>query len=88
VVVFNQTSVPGLAAAFAARLQEAGWTVTGVDNWTGTVPETTIYYRPGDEADARQLMRDIPQVNRILPAVSGMPEQGLTLILAGSTTST
>jgi hypothetical protein len=84
VVVFNQTGVSGLAAAYAARLQQLGWRITGVDNWTGTVPETTVYYRPGDEAAARQLMRDLPQVNRMRAAVTGMPEQGLTLILAGN----
>jgi hypothetical protein len=84
VVVFNQTSISGLAAAYAAKLQQAGWRVTGVDNWTGFVPETTVYYRPGDEAAARQLMRDLPTVNRIRAAVSGMPSQGLTLIIAGN----
>ena len=84
VVVYNQTAVSGLAAAYAARLQQAGWSVVGVDNWTGTVPETTVYYRPGDEAAARQLMRDVPQVGRIRPAVTGMAPEGLTLILAGN----
>ena len=86
VVVFNQTGVSGLAANFAARLGQAGWTVAGVDNWVGTVPETTVYYRPGDEAAARTLMKDFPEVGRIRPAISGMPDRGLTLILAGNAT--
>jgi hypothetical protein len=83
-VVFNQTGVSGLAANFAARLQQAGWAVGGVDNWVGTVPSTTVYYRSGDEAAARTLMRDFPEVGRIRPAVTGMPDRGLTVILAGS----
>ena len=68
-VVFNQTSVTGLAARFAARLEVAGWDVVGVDNWIGTVPATTVYYQPGDEAAARALMADFPDVGRIHPAV-------------------
>jgi hypothetical protein len=86
VVVFNQTGVSGLAANFAARLGQAGWTVAGVDNWVGSVPATTVYYRPGDEAAARTLMKDFPEVGRVRPAISGMPDRGLTVILAGDAT--
>jgi hypothetical protein len=80
-VVFNQTTVSGLAARFAARLQDAGWTVTGVANWQGTVPSTTVYYWPGDKRAARALMADFPDVGRIHAAVSPMPRGELSVIL-------
>jgi hypothetical protein len=81
VVVFNQTSVGGLAAGFAAELEAAGWDVVGVDNWVGTVPATTVYYWPGDESAARDLRADFPAVGRIHPAVSNMPSSTLTVVL-------
>jgi len=84
VVVFNQTGVSGLAATFAGRLTQKGWHVTAVDNWVGTVPSSTVYYRPGGAAAARTLRHDFPVIGRVRPAVSGMPTAGLTVILAGN----
>jgi len=81
VVVFNQTTTPGLAARFAARLEIAGWNVVGVDNWFGTVPATTVYYPPGDEDAAKALRADFPDVGRIRPRLSNMPTDSLTVIL-------
>ena len=84
VVVFNQTGVSGLAATFAGKLTQKGWHVTAVDNWVGTVPSSTVYYRPGGEAAARTLQHDFPVIGRLRPAVTGMPTSGLTVILAGN----
>jgi len=81
VVVFNQTTTPGLAARFAARLEVAGWNVVGVDNWFGSVPATTVYYPPGDEAAAKALRADFPDVGRIRPRLSNMPANSLTVVL-------
>lgn len=86
VVVFNQTSTPGLAARFAALLEQRGWNVVGIDNWVGTVPAPTVYYRPGAEAAARTLRRDFPAVGRIRPAVTPMPPRALTVILTAGFT--
>ncbi len=48
VVVLNQTTITGLAAQVARSLEADGWQVVGVGNWRGNVPETTVYYLPGD----------------------------------------
>lgn len=82
VYVFNQTSVTGLAASFARVLESQGWTVLGVDNWIGYVPENTVYYWPGDQAAAERLSRDFAEVARVWPASSPMPRDGLVVILA------
>jgi hypothetical protein len=83
VTVFNQTSVPGAAAALAAKLTAKGWPVRAVDNWRGFVPSTTVYYWPGDEASARLLAAQFPEVGRIRPASAPMPSSGLVVIIAG-----
>lgn len=81
VVVFNQTSRNGLAAAFAVRLEAAGWRVRAVDNWRGTVPQTTVYYPRGERRAAQALAAAFAGVDRIHPRVSGMPAKDLTVIL-------
>lgn len=81
VVVFNQTSRNGLAAAFAVRLEAAGWRVRAVDNWRGTVPQTTVYYPRGERRAAQALAAAFAGVDRIHPRVSGMPVKDLTVIL-------
>jgi hypothetical protein len=83
VVVLNQTAVSGLAAATAADLRRVGWTVTGVGNWRGDLTETTVYYPPGRESQARQLAKDL-KVDRIRPRSSPMRSDRLTVILAGA----
>ena len=82
VVVLNQTSVTGLAAATAADLRRLGWTVTGVGNWRGDIAQTTVYYPPGRYAQAQQLAHDVG-TDRIRPRVSPMRADRLTVILAG-----
>jgi hypothetical protein len=85
VYVFNQTSVTGLAASFAASLEAEGWRVLGVDNWLGYVPENTVYYWPGDKAAAERLSEDFGAIDRVWPATSPMPGDGLVVILASPT---
>ncbi len=80
VVVLNQTRQTGLAARVATQLRRAGWTVTGVGNWYGTVPTTTVYYPTGKEAAARSLARELG-VDRIRPRVKGMLTDRLTVVL-------
>jgi hypothetical protein len=81
VVVLNQTGVTGLAARVADKLRAADWTVTGIGNWQGNVPSTTVYYPSGAEQSARALASALGQ-NRIRPRVSGMALDQLTVILA------
>ena len=83
VTVFNQTSVPGAAAALAAQLSDLGWPIACVDNWVGFVPSTTVYYWPGDEGSAQRLAGESPEVNRVRPASAPMPTGSLVVIIAG-----
>ena len=50
VVVLNETRIRGLAADVAGDLRAKGWTVTGVGNWQGAIPETTVYYPAGQRS--------------------------------------
>jgi hypothetical protein len=82
VTVFNQTTVPGAAAALAGQLSGQGWPIAGVDNWRGFVPTTTVYYWPGDEGSAYRLARESSQINRVRPASAPMPTGSLVVIIA------
>lgn len=84
VVVFNNTTIAGLAGRVGETVKDAGWKVAAADNWYGTVPATTVYYPAGKKAAARQLALDLG-VARIKPAEtdSDMSSANLTLILTG-----
>jgi len=79
-VLLNQTAIRGMAARVALRLRSLGWTITGVGNWRGRVPETTVYYPAGMEAAARSLAFDLG-VTRIHGWVRGMLPDRLTVVL-------
>jgi hypothetical protein len=56
--VYNNSTIPGLAAKAAADFRAAGWPVEAVGNYSsGIIPTSTVYFRPGtdEEAAARQL---------------------------------
>ncbi len=82
VAVLNNTTTKGLARNVAAKVAAAGWQVSGTGNWRGLIPETTVYYPAGFEAQAGQLAKDL-DFGRIRPAVSPMHSDRLTLILSG-----
>lgn len=82
VAVFNNTGTAGLADTMAAEVRAAGWNVTGVGNWRGAIPETTVYYPPGFEEQANTLARDL-DFGRVKPSVAPMRSDRLTLILSG-----
>ncbi|MGQ0631175.1 MAG: LytR C-terminal domain-containing protein [Sporichthyaceae bacterium] len=84
VVILNQTGRGGLAADFQSALRKSGWKVPAVGDWVGTVPATTVYYPAGMEAAAKALMVEFSQVGRIRPAFAGIPDDRLTVILAGA----
>ena len=83
VVVLNQTTRRGLAARVAAALERAGWTVSGVGNFRGVVPSTTVYHPPGRETWARRLARDVG-TQRVRPAFSTISDTELTVVLTRS----
>jgi hypothetical protein len=82
VVVLNQTGVTGLAARVQKQLEAGGWTVTGIDDFRGNVPATTVYYPPGLKAAAKALMAQFPDIGRIRPAFAGISTTQLTVILS------
>jgi len=56
--VYNNSTITGLAAQAADDFRRFGWTVVAVSNYPGgKIPTSTVYFRPGTEAEAaaRQL---------------------------------
>ena len=82
VSVLNNSGVSGAARAFSAKVTGAGWTVDGVGNWRGSIPANTVYYPAGLQEQAQLLAKDV-DVERILPSVSPMRMDRLTIILSG-----
>ncbi|MGA8987336.1 LytR C-terminal domain-containing protein [Aeromicrobium sp.] len=82
VSVLNNTTIRGLAETFSVKVREAGWEVAGVGNWRGSIPGNTVYYPAGLGEQGRQLGDDLG-IERILPSVSPMRTDRLTIILSG-----
>jgi len=82
VEVYNNSRVSGLADTTAARVEDAGWKVVGVDNWYGKIPESTVYYPKKLEDQARRLAADL-DIERVRPSIEPMKFDRLTLILTG-----
>ena len=83
VVVFNNTSITGLAGETLARVQEIGWSGLAADNWYGTIPATTVYFPPGMRDAAQKLALDLG-IQRVIPADPAMSDTNLTVILTGA----
>lgn len=83
VEVYNNSRVSGLADATAARIEDAGWKVVGVDNWYGKIPQSTVYYPKKLEDQAKRLAKDL-DIARVRPAIEPMKFDRLTVILTGS----
>ena len=82
VVVFNNTSIAGLAGETLARVQEIGWNGLAADDWYGTIPATTVYFPPGMRDAAQKLALDLG-IQRLVPADAAMSDTNLTVILTG-----
>ena len=80
--MFNNSGITGLASRTSGRAQGAGWNVVGSDNWYGTIPASTVYYPPRLKAAAHLLALDLG-LHRVMPAVSPMRLDRLTVILTG-----
>ncbi len=85
VVVFNNTSITGLAGETLARVQEIGWNGLAADNWYGTIPATTVYFPAGMRDAAQKLALDLG-IQRLVPADPAMSDTNLTVILTGALT--
>lgn len=82
VAVLNNSGVVGAARAFSGKVTAAGWTLSGIGNWTGSIPANTIYYPSGLQAQAELLADDV-DIERVLPSVAPMRMDRLTIILSG-----
>ncbi|MCL3817711.1 LytR C-terminal domain-containing protein [Aeromicrobium wangtongii] len=82
VSVLNNSGVVGAARAFSAKVAAAGWQISGVGNWTGSIPANTVYYPAGLEDQARLLASEVG-IQRIRPSVAPMRMDRLTVILSG-----
>jgi hypothetical protein len=83
VVVFNNTSIAGLASEVLAKVQEIGWNGVAADNWYGTIPATTVYFPDGQRDAAQKLALDLG-IQRLVPADTAMSDTNLTVILTGA----
>jgi hypothetical protein len=79
--VLNQSAAKGSAGKMAARVRALHWPVGRVDNFSGNVSETTVYYPQGKSAAARELARGLPGPPRVLPRFSTLSDTRLTVII-------
>jgi hypothetical protein len=82
VSVLNNTTITGYARTFSYRVSDAGWTISGIGNWRGSIPGNTVYYPPGFYSYAVQLGQDVG-ISRLHESVEPMKDDRLTIILAG-----
>lgn len=80
-LVLNNSRIHGLAEVGKATFAKGGWTVTGTGNYSGRLPETTVFYSPGLKAAAETLARQFPTVTAIEPRPAGVPGNALTVVL-------
>jgi LytR cell envelope-related transcriptional attenuator len=73
--VYNNSTISGLAARAADEFRTDGWTVEAVANYPyGTIPTSTVYYRPGtSEQNAAEAMGKEFGM-RVLPRFDGLDE--------------
>jgi LytR cell envelope-related transcriptional attenuator len=82
--VLNNSTIRGLGERAAAQARAKGWQVASIGNFAGVIPVTTVYYtpgNPGEEAAAKRLQADLPQVSRVLPRYAGLPPTPTGVVL-------
>lgn len=80
--VYNNSTITGLASKAADEVRANGWTVADTGNYAqGTIPTTTVYYRPGtdEEASAKELARVLRA--RVEPRFTGIEQSPAGVIL-------
>jgi len=80
--VLNNSRITGLAAKAARDFAAGGWRIAATGNLSGRLPRTTVYFSPGQEADAVTLRRQFPAIQDVAPRYAGLPgEGGLTVVV-------
>jgi hypothetical protein len=79
--VLNQSAPGGSAAQIARQLRAAGWRIGRVDDFSGNVSTTTVYWLDrADRKDARRLARELGGV-RVQPGFSTLVEGRISVVL-------
>jgi hypothetical protein len=79
--VLNQSAPGGSAAEIARQLRAAGWRIGRVDDFSGNVSTTTVYWLDrADRKDARRLARELGGV-RVQPGFSTLVEGRISVVL-------
>jgi hypothetical protein len=81
VTVLNNSRRSGLAHRAAAQVANGGWSIKYIGNFTGRIPESTVYYAQGQAAIAHAFAHQFSAVQRVLPRFQGLPGSGLTLVV-------
>jgi hypothetical protein len=82
VQVLNNSRIHGLAHGVAAEIAEKGWHIGIVGNLQGEIPESTVYYSPGEKAAAEHLAHEFPLIRRVEPeSEARLTAAGITLVL-------
>jgi len=80
--VYNNSTITGLANKASDEVRANGWTVAGTGNYSqGTIPTTTVYFRPGtdEEASAKELATLLRA--RVEPRFDGIQNSAAGIIL-------
>ncbi|KOV83738.1 LytR C-terminal domain-containing protein [Nocardia sp. NRRL S-836] len=80
--VYNNSTIAGLAARASDEVRANGWQVAETGNYSGgTIPTTTVYFRPGtdEEASARELAAVLKA--RVEPRFTGIDHAAPGIIL-------
>lgn len=79
--ILNATAVPGLAGRAQARLQDGGWTVPAIGDYSQGVEASTVFFPPGMEESAEALRAQFPEIARVEPTIAGLAQDRLIVIL-------
>ncbi|GLY52061.1 LytR C-terminal domain-containing protein [Lentzea sp. NBRC 102530] len=80
--VYNNSTITGLASKASDEVRGNGWTVAETGNYSGgTIPTTTVYFRPGteEEASAKELAAALRA--RVEPRFDGIQSAAAGIIL-------
>jgi hypothetical protein len=82
VQVLNNSRIHGLAHGVAADIATKGWHIGIIGNLQGEIPESTVYYAPGEKAAAQHLAREFPSIRRVEPnSDARLTSAGITLVI-------
>ena len=80
--IYNNSTITGLASKASDEVRASGWTVEGTGNYSGgTIPTTTVYFRPGTAADASAKELAAVLRARVEPRFDGIQSSAPGIIL-------